>query len=129
MLLKAIVIWLLLAVLAVATAGLRTGVITPRIGERWGHVVGTVILCLVIFFVAWLSIGWIGPAGARDTLYVGILWVVMTIAFEFLAGHYLFGNSWEKLFADYNIARGRIWVLVLVSTYFAPGLALLLRER
>jgi len=120
---RAIVIWVLLAVLAVATAGLRTGVITPRIGERWGHLVGTLIFCLVIFFVAWLSIGWIGPARHRDTMYIGILWVVMTVAFEFLAGHYLFGNSWDKLLADYNLARGRIWVLVLISTYLAPRLA------
>jgi len=129
MLLRAIVIWLLLAVLAVATAGLRTGFITPRIGEGWGHIVGTVILCIVIFFVAWLSIGWIYPAGARDAQHIGILWVLMTLAFEFLAGHYVFGNSWEKLLADYNVVRGRIWVLVLITTYFAPRLALLLRGR
>lgn len=127
MILRAMVIWLLLAVLAVATAGLRTGLITPRIGEHGGHVVGTILFCLVIFFVAWLSIGWIGPAVPRDTVHIGILWVVMTVAFEFLAGHYLFGNSWERLFADYNIMRGRIWVLVLISTYFAPRLGMVLR--
>ena len=37
---------------------------------------------------------------------VGIAWVALTVAFEFLAGHYVFGNSWEKLLADYNVLRG-----------------------
>jgi hypothetical protein len=40
--------------------------------------------------------------------------------FELLAGHYVFGNSWEKLLADYNLFRGRIWVLVLIVILFAP---------
>jgi hypothetical protein len=40
--------------------------------------------------------------------------------FELLAGHYVFGNSWEKLLADYNLFRGRIWALVLIIILFAP---------
>jgi hypothetical protein len=46
----------------------------------------------------------------------------MTVAFELLAGHYLFGNTWERLLADYNVLRGRIWVLVLITTFLAPRL-------
>lgn len=53
----------------------------------------------------------------------------MTVVFEFGAGHYIFGHSWEKLFADYNFVRGRIWALVLVTTFFAPILVERLRGR
>ena len=45
----------------------------------------------------------------------GIMWVALTVAFEFLAGHYVFGNSWKRLTADYNVFRGRIWILVLLT--------------
>jgi len=31
--------------------------------------------------------------------------------------------SWATLFADYNLLRGRIWILVLVATFIAPWLA------
>jgi hypothetical protein len=48
---------------------------------------------------------------------------VLTVAFEFLAEHYLFGNSWEKLLADYNIAQGDIWLIVLVMILISPILA------
>jgi hypothetical protein len=49
--------------------------------------------------------------------------VVLVLAFEFLAGHYLFGTPWSELLADYNVMRGRIWPLVLVTTFVAPYLA------
>jgi hypothetical protein len=45
---------------------------------------------------------------------------VLTLAFEFLAGHYLFGDPWERLLAEYNVARGRFWVLVPITTLLAP---------
>jgi hypothetical protein len=56
------------------------------------------------------------------------VWLLLTVAFEFLAGHYLFGHAWDRLLADYNLAGGRIWVLVLATTMFAPLAARWLRR-
>jgi hypothetical protein len=30
------------------------------------------------------------------------------------------GHPWQKLFADYNLLNGRIWVLVLINNIAAP---------
>lgn len=117
---KAVVIWISLSVLAVLNGITRNYLITPVTGEHGGHVISTVILCVVIFFVAWLVIGWIRPGDPGEARVIGLLWVLMTLAFEFLAGHYLFGHSWNRLVADYNMARGRVWTLVLFASYFAP---------
>ena len=51
---------------------------------------------------------------------MGAIWFCLTITFEFAAGHYVFGNPWEKLLADYNILEGRIWSLVLLTILLAP---------
>jgi hypothetical protein len=67
------------------------------------------------------------PRGESDALLIGLFWVVLTVAFEFLAGHYVFGNAWQKLFADYNIVRSRIWLLVLITSLISPMLAAKLR--
>ncbi len=123
MLLKAAAVWFMLMMLAIANGVFRNSVVSPRIGEHGGHIFSTISLCLIILIVAWATIGWIGPRTSRDALQVGVLWVAMTVGFEFLAGHYVFGNPWEKLFADYNVARGRIWILVLVANLTAPRLA------
>ena len=120
MLFKAFIVWILLLILAVLNGAIQDVFISPRLGEQTGHVISTVILCATIFLVAWLSIRWIGADSARDALLVGTQWVLLTVAFEFLAGHYLFGHTWERLLADYNLFRGRIWVFVLAANLLAP---------
>ena len=120
MVLRAIAIWAMLLAAAVANGVARDILITPKVGDRVGHVVSTLVLCGVIFAIAYASIRWVAPGGTRQALLVGLLWLVMTVAFEFIAGHYLFGNPWEKLLADYNVIRGRVWLLVLVSNVVAP---------
>ena len=120
MILRAFAIWVLLLILAILNGGARDVLITPRIGESASHIISTVSLCVLIFLVSFFSIRWINPTGSRDPLIVGLFWVSLTVAFEFLAGHYVFGNSWQKLFADYNVAQGRVWILVLVADFTAP---------
>ena len=127
MFLRAIVIWVVLAAVAVANGVFRNGVITPRLGEQRAHVTSTLILCVLIFAITLLFIRWIGPGGVLDASLVGLMWVVMTLAFEFLAGHFAFGHSWQKLLADYNVWRGRFWVLIPIVTYLAPRWAFRLR--
>ena len=119
----AVVVWCAILVLAVANGALRADVLIPRLGDELGHVLSTIALCVVILIVSWGSIAWIGPLTRGDTLGVGLLWLALTLAFEFLGGRYLFGTPWPQLLADYNVMRGRIWVLVLVTTVTAPALA------
>lgn len=114
--------WLAILLLAIANGALRQALLIPRIGERGGHIVSTLLLCAIILGATWPLLSWIRPAAARDAWVIGALWFGLTIAFEFLAGHYAFGNPWETLLADYNVARGRIWILVLVTTLLAPVL-------
>jgi hypothetical protein len=127
MMLRAVVAWFALMVLAIANGTMREFLLTPRVGPKLGHVLSTVLLCAFVFAVARLLMPWIGAQHSVDAWKVGALWVALTLAFEFLVGHYVFQNSWEKLLADYNISQGRIWVLVPISTLIAPRLALITR--
>ncbi|HEY3246013.1 MAG TPA: hypothetical protein VGM03_21945 [Phycisphaerae bacterium] len=120
--------WFAILVLAIINGAIRQGVLIPRLGERVGHVISTLMLSGLVLVAAWLLTPWIRPVTRGDAWLVGALWVVLTVAFEFLGGHYLFGNTWEKLLADYNLAQGRIWILVLITTLVAPVVALLMRS-
>jgi len=51
------------------------------------------------------------------------VWLLLTLAFEFGFGHYVFGKPWSVLLADYRLDQGRIWTLVPVITLLAPWLA------
>jgi hypothetical protein len=46
----------------------------------------------------------------------------MTLAFEFLFGHFVAGHSWARLLQDYNLLAGRVWVLLLAWVALAPYL-------
>jgi hypothetical protein len=78
--------------------------------------------------LTWMSIRWIAPRSAQQAWEVGLIWVALTLAFEFLAGHYVFHNPWSRLLEDYNVVRGRIWILVLITTLMSPRLCAGLRN-
>lgn len=125
---RAFLVWLALVIVAVLNGGLRQLILIPRLGESWGHVLSTLTLSSAIAGVAWFTMPWLQPTLPIGAWKIGVLWLVLTIAFEFLAGHYLFRQPWSVLVADYNLARGRIWVLVLIATLVAPVIALRLRN-
>ena len=109
--------------LAVLNGGLRQSLLVQRFGERTAHVLSTLILSALIAGTTWLSLPWLRLGTPTQAWMVGGWWLALTIAFEFLAGHFLFRVPWSKLLADYNVAQGRIWMLVLLTTLFAPIVA------
>jgi hypothetical protein len=115
--------WVLILLVAVINGGIREALIIPRTNEAAGHAISTISLCAAILVMSWLIIGWIRPTTVRAVWRIAAMWVALTLAFEFLAGHYLFGTPWRQLLADYNIFRGRTWVLVLITTAIAPWLS------
>jgi hypothetical protein len=120
MLQRAVIIWFSILVLASLNGAVRDLILTPYLGDPIARAISTVALCALIVLVTWLSIGWIGPGTTPAALRVGSIWIVLTLAFEFLAGHYLFHKPWATLLQDYDVRHGRIRVLVLVTTLLAP---------
>jgi hypothetical protein len=119
---RSLIIWVLMLVVASANGAIREGLLVPELGETTGRAVSTLLLCALVLLLTYHTIRWIRPRSGRETWIVGGLWVALTLAFEFLAGHFLFGNPWSGLLEDYNVLRGRIWILVLITIATAPHL-------
>jgi hypothetical protein len=117
------VVWFGLLTVAIVNGAAREALLTPRWGAHMAHVLSTFTLCSGILLLSWLSIRWLDPRTPRDAWAIGGLWLALTVAFEFLAGHYLFGQPWSRLLADYNVPAGRIWPLVPITTLLAPVLS------
>lgn len=120
MLLRAAVIWCGILVLASLNGAGRDLLLLPRLGDPAARAISTIVLCGLVLLVTWRTIRWISPRSRGEALTVGLLWVVLTLAFEFLAGHYLFHKPWTALLADYDVRSGRIWILALLTTLIAP---------
>ena len=124
MLARIAAIWFLLLVIAIVVASLREGVLRPRLGEQWAHVVGTLVVALAFGGVIWLTVQYVTPTLERGRLVtVGVVWFVATVLFEFGFGHYVMGHSWTRLLADYNLRAGRLWLLVLLTLLCMPVVA------
>jgi len=121
MFIRAFLIWLLLAVIAIAAGTLRTALLLPAAGEQAAHVAGTLAVVAIFAAVIRLATPWIVPGPSRGRLLrLSAGWVAATAAFEFGFGHYIAGHPWSRLLADYNLFRGRIWILVLVTLFAMP---------
>ena len=119
--LYALGIWFIIVVAAILNGIFRNSFITPKVGEHAGHVLSTIIfICVILIgtylFISNLKIGYT----KTDLLLIGAFWLILTILFEFVFGHYVIGNSWNTLLADYDILKGRVWSLVLLTTFIAP---------
>lgn len=117
---RALAVWFAILLLANLNGAVRQAWLIAPLGEVAGRAVSTVLLSILILLVTWLTIRWIGPTTAGDALRVGSIWLALTLAFEFLVGHFVFGKSWAALLEDYDVTRGRIWVLALLVALLAP---------
>ena len=120
MLLRALAIWFVLLMIAFANGAARAIWIIPRAGDSAGHIISCLTLSTAILLLTWATIEWMGPSSADEAVVIGGAWLALTLAFEFGAGHYLFRQPWSALLQDYNLARGRLWVLVLIATALGP---------
>ena len=123
--LKSLGVWLLLAILAIILGSLRNAFLLPTVGDLTAHQIGTLVFLICQFLIIHFFVKWISKSATRriapaNLLMIGVFWAVPTVAFEFLFGYYVIGHQWEKLLADYNIFKGRLWILVLLNNIAAP---------
>lgn len=112
--------WVGLVTIAILNGALRVGTYGLFMNELAAHQVSTAIgLCLFGVYIWFLS-RIVKLASARQAWLVGVMWLFMTVIFEFLFGHYVVGHSWVKLLYDYNLFEGRVWLLVVIWTAVAP---------
>ena len=86
------------------------------------HQLSSLIGIVLFGLYIWFSLRRARPATGSQALAVGFLWLGLTVAFEFSFGHFVAGHSWSRLFQDYNLFAGRLWVLVLLWLTLAPYL-------
>jgi hypothetical protein len=114
--------WLLILPLMVANGIFREVMLVPYLGRAGADIASAIIGIAII-----LSISGLFLRRATDTSFgslarISVIWLVLTVAFEFLFGHYVDGKSWAELIGNYAIWHGRLWPLVLASLALAPFL-------
>jgi hypothetical protein len=125
---RSLVAWLLILVFAVFNGGLREAVLIPALSTPAALMLSGALLSACIVMVAVLLAGWLKLGGVQRSLSVGLVWLCVTLAFEFGFGRLVQGLTWSETLAAYTFEDGNIWPVVLVVTFFAPLLAGWLRR-
>jgi hypothetical protein len=114
----------MLVILAIINGIIRNSFYSRQLGELLAHQVSTIVFCVTIIAFSYLFFKYSGVTGTKkDYLHIGLMWLFLTVAFEFLFGHFIAGHTWNHLLADYNVFKGRIWILVLIVTATAPSIS------
>ena len=113
-------VWLVMLFVSVLNGVLRDFTYGKQIPALLAHQISTLIGILLLGVVIYLYIRRWPFASARQAWRVGLLWMSLTVVFEFLFFHYLGGHSWEALLANYDLSAGRLWPLILLWVAIAP---------
>jgi len=94
--------------------------IKKYLGELQAHQVSTATGVVLFGLYFWFLTRLWSIKSARQAIFIGASWLGLTVAFEFIFGHYVMKNSWTNLFHDYNIFAGRVWIFLLIWIAIAP---------
>lgn len=114
--------WLVLLGVAMLNGTLRDFTYGKHMSELSAHQLSTVIGILLFALVIHRYVRRWPPATAREAWYIGLFWLSLTVAFEFLFFHYVGGHPWQVLLANYDMGKGRLWPLLLLWVAVAPYL-------
>ena len=114
--------WFPMVFIAIINGTIREVVYKTFTGDLTAHQISTVTGIALFAIYMWIIFRKWKLGSAKQAILVGLMWLSMTVCFEFIFGHYVMGNPWEKLLHDYNILQGRLWSLVLIFTLTAPYL-------
>lgn len=115
-------LWVPMVFIAIANGAVRQFYYGRCLGELPAHQLSTLTGLLLFGLYIFCVVRLFPPVTATRAVSVGLLWLGLTVAFEFLFGHYVAGHPWSRLFQDYNLLAGRLWLLVLLWLTLAPYL-------
>ena len=117
--LKYFLLWFPMLLIAIVNGAVREYWIKKHTKELTAHQLSTLLLFALFSFYIGFVINRFPPRSPSNALIVGLFWLVLTLGFEFGFGRWR-GSSWATLLADYNLARGRLWVFIPIWVTIAP---------
>ena len=119
-LIKYVVAWVPMLFIAIANGALRQFTFGKHMTELRAHQISTAIGSVLIgLFIYGVVRVW-PPASAKQAFAIGLIWLLLTVIFEFAMGWLIMHRPWALLFNDYNLTEGRVWVLFLAWLTISP---------
>jgi hypothetical protein len=121
--------WIPMLVIAVANGTVRQLTFGKVMSEPHAHQLSTLIGSFCIGAFIWLVVRTWPPSSGRQALLVGLVWVLLTVAFETFMGLVLQHRPIQDVLYEYDLSAGRVWTLLLVWLGVAPWIFFRIRRK
>jgi hypothetical protein len=119
LLMRACAVWALIAVAKTLHGTILNLFLATVLGDHRARQFGVVVGSIMILVIAWFFIRWIGARSTAQLLAVGLVWLVLMLAFEICVGRAV-GSSWEQIALDYNPSKGGLMLIGMNVILLAP---------
>ena len=119
---RTLLVWLLILPLMVGNGVLRETLLVGWLGRRGADLASATLGVVIILSVTRPFLRRAADRSRRSLAVVSATWLILTVAFEFLFGHYVDGKPWPALAANYQVWNGALWPFVLIALVGAPFL-------
>ncbi len=119
-LIRYVIAWVPMLLIAIANGAFRQLTFAKMMPELRAHQLSTVIGSVLIGLFIWAVIAIWPPSSTRQALSIGLVWLALTVAFEFIFGRFAMHHPWSQLLNDYNLLKGRLWTVFLICLTLAP---------
>ena len=118
---RAIGIWLTLVAVESIHGVMRRLFLEPQLGDLRARQVSVFTGAVLMAFVFWFALKWLGPQTARRWWTFGLLWLALTLAFEIGLGRAT-GMSWDRIGSDFDPRRGGLLAFGMLVILVGPRL-------
>ena len=120
MILKYLIAWFGMMVLAIINGAFRDLVYKPLVGEHAAHQISTIILLILLAGYFRVLVRKWPIEYTKQAWVIGVLWFLMTEIFEFGMGLLVAGHPFDKLLQNYNLFGGQLWLLIPLWVLIGP---------
>ncbi|HLG19840.1 MAG TPA: hypothetical protein VI895_08525 [Bdellovibrionota bacterium] len=128
MLLRGLALWSGIMLVETLHGIARARFLAPRVGDRRSRQIGVFTGSLLIFVITLALIPWVGATRFSELLLLGLIWTVLTVAFEIVLGRLMFHMSWKRIWADFDLREGGLMSLGLLVMLLSPWIAAKIRH-
>ncbi|MEO8386348.1 MAG: hypothetical protein ABI583_13955 [Betaproteobacteria bacterium] len=144
---RPLAVWFLIMITESIHGTLRTLYLEPAIGAFFAQQISVGTAVVLFFAITWFTMRWMRAILAADNsrhasedgspaltavefpaLTVGVMWVVLTLIFEYSLG-LAFGMSWQRMLEGYDITKGGMMGLGVTAMLFIPWVVNRLRKK
>ena len=120
MILRAFIVWLVIAAAEVFQDSLRARFLNRRVGDRRARQIGVFCGSGLLLAIAWCGVPWIGAYSELRLLGIGLLWLALMLAFHLAFGRLVLHASWDRIMLDFDLRRGGLLGIGMLILFAAP---------